>query len=213
MLQKDVDTKIVLTGTPDNSITYDEGTSTISDVTLNATINLGTGVIPSGAKVVLKKDGSEKSSQPYVNGTLVYTYTDTGINLTESATYTVEVNYEIGGDPKVAKDTLKYTFVLPMFYGTSLTSTVTNPEALTKITSLSNKQTPLYSVTNGYLVFAIPATKTIKSLKDENGFENIYSWNFVTQNVNLGNKTKSYKVYVTNTPVNCTNFGYTIELQ
>ena len=213
MLQKDVDTTIVLTGTPDNSITYDKGSSTISDVTLNATINLGTGIIPSGAKVVFKKDGSEKSSQPYVNGTLVYTYTDTGINLTESATYTVEVNYEIGGDPKVAKDTLKYTFVLPMFYGTSLTSTVSNPESLTKIVSTGNKQTVSYSGTNAYFVFALPDSKTIKSLKDENGFENIYSWNYVTQSVNLGSITETYKIYVTNTPSSVTNFPYIVEIQ
>ena len=213
MLQKDVDTTIVLAGTPDSTVIYDKGSSTISDVTLNATIDLGTGVIPSGANVVFKRGNTEISSQPYVDGVLVYTYTDTGINLTESATYTVEVNYEMNGDPKVADDSLTYTFVLPMFYGTSLTTTVSNPESLTKIVSASNKQTVSYSGTNAYFVFALPDSKTIKSLKDENGFENIYSWKYVTQDVNLGSRTESYKVYTANTPVSLTDFPYIVEIQ
>ena len=213
MLQKDVDTTIVLTGTPDSTITYDKGGSTISDVTLNATIDLGTGVIPSGATVVFKKDGSEISSQQYMDGTLVYTYSDTGANLVDTTTYSVEINYEMNGDPKVADDSLTYTFVLPMFYGTSLTTTVSNPEALTKIVSTNNKQTVSYSGTNAYFVFALPDSKTIKSLKDENGFENIYSWKYVTQSVNLGSITETYKIYVTNTPVSLTDFPYIVEIQ
>ena len=119
----------------------------------------------------------------------------------------------MNGDPKVADDSLTYTFILPMFYGTSLTSTVSNPESLTKIVSASNKQTDSYSGTNAYFVFALPDSKTIKSLKDENGFENIYSWKYVTQSVNLGSITETYKIYVTNTPVSLTDFPYIVEIQ
>ena len=49
--------------------------------------------------------------------------------------------------------------------------------------------------------------------KFENGFENIYSWNYVTQDVNLGSRTESYKVYTTNTPVSLTDFPYIVEIQ
>ena len=114
--------------------------------------------------------------------------------------------------PATATKSIAYKFALPMFYGTSSTSTIADVTALTKVVTSDNKQTISYTADNGYLVFCIPDTKSITSIKDSNNFENVDSWSHVTQSVTIGTDTVVYKVYTTNTAVTCTNFKYVITL-
>ena len=212
MLSVDVPTTISLVGTPSASTLNEKGVAVITDVALTATIALGTGSIAEGADIVFKKDGIAIDTQAYADGTLTYSYTDTGANVEDNTTYSVEVVYTMNETQSTAKKEITYKFALPMFYGVSTTATIVDPTALTKIVSSENKQTLSYTADNGYLVICIPDTKSVTSIKDSNNFENIDSWNSVTQAVTIGADSVVYKVYVTNTPVTCTNFKYIFTL-
>ena len=111
-----------------------------------------------------------------------------------------------------AKKEITYKFALAMYNGVSTTATIADVTALTKVVSDDNKQTLTYTADNGYLVFCIPDTKSVTSIKDSNNFENIDSWNSVTQAVTVGADSVVYKVYTTKTPVTCTNFKYIFTL-
>ena len=63
-------------------------------------------------------------TQAYVGGTSVYTFTETGANVVDNATYSVEVKYNMDETEKTATDSVKYEFVLPLFYGTSATKEI-----------------------------------------------------------------------------------------
>lgn len=212
MLTEDIKTTIKLTGNPSATILNEKGVSVITDVALTAVIELGTGTIDTTANVIFKKSGIAISTQPYQEGVLTYTYTDTGANLTNNETYSVEVAYTMDGAGDVATDEITYEFALPMYYGVSTTSTIADVTTLTKIVSANAKQTLSYTSNNAYLVFAIPDTKSITTLKDVNNFENIDSWSYTTQAVTIGADSVVYKVYVSNTSVTCTNFNYVATL-
>lgn len=212
MLQTDIDTTIKLVATPSTSTLYEKHVASITDVTLTATISLGTGVITEGADVVFKKNGVAIDTQAYVGGTSVYTFTETGANVIDNATYSVEVKYNMDEIEKTATDSVKYEFVLPIFYGSSNTSTISSPEALTKIVSNNKTQKISYTATNAYLALCIPDTMSVTLIEDSNHFNNTDSWSYVTQAVTIGTETVVYKVYTTNTPVVCSNFLYTFTI-
>ena len=212
MLSVDEPTTISLTGSPSSATLNEKGVANITDVALTATISLGTGKIEDGANVVFKKDGVAIDTQTYTTGTLTYTYTDTGANITDNTTYSVEVEYLMNDVPATAKKDITYKFALPMFYGSSSTSTIADVTALTKIVSSEKKQTITYTSDNGYLALCIPDTMSITSIKDSNNFENVDSWLYVTQSVTIGADAVIYKVYTTNTAVTCTNFKYVFTL-
>ena len=212
MLSVDEPTTISLSGSPSSATLNEKGVANIADVALTATISLGTGKIEEGANIVFKKAGVAIDTQTYTTGTLTYTYTDTGANITEDTTYSVEVAYTMNDVPATATKSITYKFALPMFYGTSSTSTIADVTALTKVVTSDNKQTISYTADNGYLAFCIPDTKSITSIKDSNNFENVDSWSHVTQSVTIGTEAVVYKVYTTNTAVTCTNFKYVITL-
>lgn len=212
MLQTDIDTTVKLVATPSTSTLYEKHVASITDVTLTATISLGTGVITEGADVVFKKNGVAIDTQSYVTGTSVYTFTETGANVVDNATYSVEVKYNMDETEKTATDSAKYEFVLPIFQGSSNTSTISSPEALTKIVSNNKTQKISYTATNAYLALCIPDTMSVTLIEDSNHFNNTDSWSYVTQAVTIGTETVVYKVYTTNTPVVCSNFLYTFTL-
>ena len=212
MLQTDIDTTIKLVATPSTSTLYEKHIASITDVALTATISLGTGVITEGADVVFKKNGVAIDTQAYVIGTSVYTFTETGANVVDNATYSVEVKYNMDETEKTATDSVKYEFVLPIFQGSSNTSTISSPEALTKIVSNNKTQKISYTATNAYLALCIPDTMSVTLIEDSNHFNNTDSWSYVTQAVTIGTETVVYKVYTTNTPVVCSNFLYTFTI-
>ena len=212
MLSIDVPTTISLVGSPSASALNEKGVSVITDVALTATISLGTGTIEDGADVVFKKDGVAIDTQAYADGTLTYSYTDTGANIEDDTTYSVEVVYTMNETQSTAKGNITYKFALAMYNGVSTTATIADVTTLTKVVSSDNKQTLTYTADNGYLVFCIPDTKSVTSIKDSNNFENIDSWNSVTQSVSVGEENVVYKVYTSNTPVTCTNFKYIFTL-
>lgn len=212
MLQTDIPTTIKLVATPSTSTLYEKHVASVTDVSLTATISLGTGVITEGADVVFKKNGVAIDTQAYVTGTSVYTFTETGANVVDNATYSVEVKYNMDETEKTATDSVKYEFVLPIFQGSSNTSTISSPEALTKIVSNNKTQKISYTATNAYLALCIPDTMSVTLIEDSNHFNNTDSWSYVTQAVTIGTETVVYKVYTTNTPVVCSNFLYTFTI-
>ena len=212
MLQTDIPTTIKLVATPSTSTLYEKHVASVTDVSLTATISLGTGVITEGADVVFKKNGVAIDTQDYVTGTSVYTFTETGANVVDNATYSVEVKYNMDETEKTATDSVKYEFVLPIFQGSSNTSTISSPEALTKIVSNNKTQKISYTATNAYLALCIPDTMSVTLIEDSNHFNNTDSWSYVTQAVTIGTETVVYKVYTTNTPVVCSNFLYTFTI-
>ena len=211
MLTKDIAPTIALTTTPVDTTLNEKGT-TVTDVTVSANITVGTAEFAAGANVIFKKDGVAISTQPFTVDTLTYTYTDTGANLTDNTTYSVELEYTLAENTATLTDSKIIKFALPMYYGISATDTVADVTTLTKIVSDKGSQNVTYTADNEYCVFAVPSTKSITSLKDVNGFENVDSWATSTQSVTVGADSVEYKVYVTNTPVTCSNFVYTVKL-
>lgn len=211
MLTKDIAPTIALTTTPVDTTLNEKGT-TVTDVTVSANITVGTAEFAAGANVIFKKDGVAISTQPFAVDTLAYTYTDTGANLTDNTTYSVELEYTLAENAATLTDSKIIKFALPMYYGISATDTVADVTTLTKIVSDKGSQNVTYTADNEYCVFAVPSTKSITSLKDVNGFENVDSWATSTQSVTVGADSVEYKVYVTNTPVTCSNFVYTVKL-
>ena len=222
MLTVDVPTSISLSGVPSADILNEKGAEGIIDVSLSATITLGTGTIPNNTNVIFKKKGIVISTQAFVDGELTYTYTDTSANLTDNTIYSVEVEYMMNETTSTAINTIEYKFVNPIYYGVSTTSEITDITSLSKLISNNSNQTVSYTASNGYCVFCIPDTLSITSIKDANNFENIDSWSYTTTSVTNWTQTESgtmvasqtciYKVYRTNTPVTCTNFKYQITI-
>ena len=212
MLQTDIATTIKLTATPSTSTLYEKHVANVTDVALTATIALGTGVITEGADVVFKKNGVAIDTQAYVSGTSTYTFTDTGANVIEDTTYSVEVKYNMDETEKTATDSVKYNFALPLFYGVNVTKEITDVTALTKVVSNNKTQKLSYTATNAYLAFCIPDTMSITLIEDSNHFNNTESWSRTTQAVTIGTETVVYAVYTSNTPVVCSNFLYTFTI-
>ena len=212
MLSVDVPTTISLSSTPSASALNEKGVSVITDVALTATIALGTGTIEDGANIVFKKAGVAIDTQTYTNGTLTYSYTDTGANIEDNTTYSVEVIYTMNEVQSTAKKEITYKFALPMFYGVSTTATIADVTALTKIVSSDNKQILTYTADNGYLVIAYDSSKTLVGCLDSNGFNNLDSFNVSQQSVTIGTENVVYNVAVSQTPVTCSNFKYIFTL-
>ena len=214
MLTVDEPTTISLTLNPTNVNTlFEKNVASITDVGLTAKITLGTGTIADGTNIIFKKDGVAISTQPYVNGTYTYTYDEVGANVTDNTTkYSVEVEYSMNETTGVAKAEQKYTFVLPIFYGSSATKDVADPTALTKVLNEDKTQKLSYTVVNGFCVLAIPDTLTITNVLDQNSFDNTSDFSYVTQAVTLGTATVVYKVYTNAMAVTCTNFSYQFTL-
>lgn len=209
MLSVDVPATVTLVGSPVSTTLNEKGATTIADVALTATVTVGTATFADDANVIFKKAGVAISTQAFSKDTLTYTYTDTGANIDDTTEYTVELEYTLADETKTATDKITYDFALPMFYGVSATDTVSDVTTLTKIVSDKASQAITYTANNAYCVFACPDTKSVTSLKDVNGFENIDSWSSTTASVTIGSDAVVYKVYVSNTPVTCTNFSYT----
>ena len=213
MLTVDEPTTISLTLNPSNTDTlFEKNVASIADVGLTAKITLGTGTIADGTNIIFKKDGIAISTQPYVDGTYTYTYDEVGANVTDTTKYGVQVEYSMNETTDVAKAEQKYTFALPIFYGSSATKDVADPTALTKVLSEDKSQKLSYTVTNGFCVIAIPDTLSITKVLDQNGFDNTADFSYVTQAVILGTETVVYKVYTNAMAVSCTNFSYQFSL-
>ena len=203
---------IKLTGNPATTNVFEKGVATITDVGLTANITLGTCNIADGTAITFKKNGVAIGTETFVDGTLTYTYTDTGANVEDDVKYSVEVTYDNDGVSGVAKDEIKYEFEYPIFYGTSATKDIADVTALTKVLNTETKQTLSYTGTNSYCVIAIPDVKTITNIKDINQFDNTNDFSYITQVATLGTNSVVYKVYTNSMPVTCSNFSYTFTL-
>ena len=85
---------------------------------------------------------------------------------------------------------------------------ITDIISLSKEITKKEDKTYTYTANNLYCIFAYDASYgLIKSIKDENLFENIDSFNYKLLNVN----GVDYYVYQTSSKVTCNNFKYTIK--
>lgn len=211
MLQTDIPTTISLSASPSAGTLFEKHVASIADVSLTATISLGTGFIADAAEVIFKKDGVAIDTQVYAADTSVYTYTDTGANIVADTTYSVEVKYtmEDDADEKTASDNVKYTFALPLFYGVSATKEIADITALTKVVEKAGNKKYTYTVSNGYCILAVPSTYSVTKIVDQNGFDNTSSFDMVEQIATIGTEPVNYKVYTNTNPCTCTAFAYT----
>lgn len=214
MLSKDIKPEAVLTLGPTNiGALFEKNVSVIADVSLTANFRIGTGEFADDAAVIFKRGTEEISSQPYVAGVTQYTFTDTGANISDDTTYSVELAYTMGGTPGVAKAVQTYNFALPVFYGFSATKAIADITALTKLLSEEDTVQLSFTAQNGYCVFAVPDSVTVATIKDQNGFDNTSSFTSVSQVATLGSTPVNYIVYTNKNAVTCTNFKYTFYLE
>lgn len=179
--------------------------TTISSVNMTATIVKGNNPITNvkyyvGASLVDTKDST--TDPAIVNGgTYTYEYTTP---FSTDTTFKVDV---LAGD-HTETATRKIQFINPYYTGSSTTSTISDFTGLTEEIVVKNtKKEVTYGVTdNEYLVFAYDKRYgSLTSIKDENNFENIGSWN--KSELTVGGQ--NYFVYITQLPVTIeTTFKY-----
>ena len=143
----------------------------------------------------------------YVNNASVYTrditaagtYTyDYETAISENATFKATVLDETGGTKSAAVDV---KFVRPFYNGVSDTATVSSLDGLNEVLAAKGTQTVAYTANNKYAVFAYDKNYgDLKSILDENGFENKQDWSKSTLD--------DYFVYVSNLPITVSNYKY-----
>lgn len=177
----------------------------ISSVNMTAVIVKGDRPITNakyyvGASLVDTKDSA--TDPTIINGgTYTYEYTTPF-----STNTTFKVDVLAGDHTEIA--TKKIQFINPYYTGSSTTSTISDFTGLAEEIVVKNtKKEVTYGVTdNEYLVFAYDKSYgSLTSIKDENNFENIGSWN--KSELTVGGQ--GYFVYITQLPVTIeTTFKY-----
>ena len=190
-----------------STLIYEKGITVRNGISLSANIVVGSEDIQ---QVDFFKDG--------VNASVITTGVTTGGTFTyaDGNDITVDTKYEVvvtTVSGRIHKESLEVKFYNPYYYGT--TSIDINAlkdsdiKSLTKdIVAKGNKEY-VYTATNEYCVFAYPKSYgALTSLKDENQFENIYSFNRADINID----GVAYYVYQIDMKCSCTNFKYTFIL-
>lgn len=128
-------------------------------------------------------------------GTYTYTY-ETAIS--DNATFKATVLDETGGTKSATVDV---KFVRPFYNGISDTAVVSSLDGLNEVLAAKGTQTVAYTANNRYAVFAYDKNYgDLKSILDENGFENKQDWSKSTLD--------DYFVYVSNLPITVSNYKY-----
>lgn len=128
-------------------------------------------------------------------GTYTYNY-ETAIS--DNATFKATVLDETGGTKSA---TVEVKFIRPFYNGISDTATVSSLEGLNEVLAARGTQTVAYTANNKYAVFAYDKSYgDLKSILDENGFENKQDWTKSTLD--------DYFVYVSNLPITVSNYKY-----
>ena len=186
-----------------NTTIYEKGTN-VTTLGLNATVVKGTDDL---LKLSFYKDSTllnevssdqlkSSNSFNYVYSTSFNSDTTFKVILTTSTNETVEKSIVIN-------------FYNPYFYGVVSNKDNVDISSLTKVLSKKENKKLSYTANNEYCVFAIPNEYNLTKIIDMNNFDNTKSFNLVNKDVDINGTTTSYKVYVTNNPVTCTNFSYT----
>lgn len=189
------------------TLIYEKGITVRNGISLSANIVVGSEDIQ---QVEFFKDGASMS--------VIATGVATGGNFTyaDGNDITVDTKYEVAVTTisgRIHKESLEVKFYNPYYYGTTSINinslTDSDIKSLTKdIVAKGNKEYR-FTATNGYCVFAYPKSYgALTSLKDENQFENIYSFNRADINID----GVAYYVYQNDLKVSCTNFKYTFIL-
>lgn len=169
--------------------------------------------------VIVKGDRPITNAKYYVGASLVDTKdSTTDPAIINGGTYTYEYTTPFSTDTTFKVDVLagdhtetatkKIQFINPYYTGSSATSTISDFTGLAEEIVVKNaKKEVTYGVTdNEYLVFAYDKSYgSLTSIKDENNFENIGSWN--KNELTVGGQ--GYFVYITQLPVTIeTTFKY-----
>lgn len=183
-----------------STTTYEKGT-TVSSVTITATVT--------------KKSEAIEKVEFLVDGTVVETVTD-GVSAGGSFSYTYDTEFGTNKTFRVSTNdvdtkTSKYadktvSFILPYYYGVVDADTVSALTGLTKDLSAKGTKTYSYTADNQYcLIMYDSSYADLKSIKDQNNFENIS--NFTKKTVTIGDY--SYKYYITSGRKTLTGFKFT----
>ena len=135
------------------------------------------------------------------------------VTVTATASYAAGVqpkdsdgaNYDepLGAGSKTASKSVQ--FILPFVHGVRATSTITDFTGLTEELDTKKNKTYNFTTNNEHIVFAYDsAYGSLTSLLDQNGFENITSFDVSEVTVD----GQAYKVYVSQSPTTDTNAKY-----
>lgn len=177
------------------------GTSVTPTYTLNIT-SVGTGTPTS---IDFYRGSTKVSSQPYVEGTNSYSFTDDPI--TSNVTVKGVLNYtkSDGTTTATVEKSATYTFVMASYYGAVTTAPTTKEEiiALTKNVKTGKGQTATFNLSNQRSCYCYPASfGNLTSIKDANNFEYLSSYTKTTVAVD----GVDYNVYTLTDPVTATGF-------
>ena len=177
------------------------GTSVTPTYTLNIT-SAGTGTPTS---IDFYRGSTKVDSQPYVDGTNSYSFTDDAI--TDTVTVKGILNYtkSDGTTTATVEKSATYTFVMASYYGavTSAPTTKADIIALTKNVKNSKNQTATFNLSNQRSCYCYPASfGNLTSIKDANNFEYLSSYTKTTVAVD----GVDYNVYTLTDPVTATGF-------
>ena len=168
--------------------------STVTTPLITATIlNPGTCTID---KIEFYRGTTLENTQNYITGTNTYTYNTTDI--TSNETVSIKIYYT----PKDITQTVtpltysaNYRFVNNSYSGVlSNIPTATDIVTLSQNLKETRAFTGTFSPTNEYMVYAYPASfGNLTSIKDQNNFEYISSYNKVTLTLNVENYLVYYR--------------------
>lgn len=190
---------------------------------ISLSLNPGTSLYKKGSSItpiemvcsVTKNSNSIQNIIFSVNGTTVKTLTEsvnTGgvFKYTYSLAIQSDSTFQVSATDGIqtSYDSRTIKFIVPYYYGVSDTDTITSLEGMTELLHERGSQTVVCTSDNQYIFFIYDSTyPELTSILDDNGFENINS--FRSQILSIDGT--SYRVYISSTPVTCSNFEYTFK--
>lgn len=149
-----------------------------------------------------------------VNNTVVHTITN-GVSQGGSFSYTIPNLYQdsnisvvvYAGTSTTTQKSIDIQFLPPYYYGVSDSTTITSLQGLYIATRSGNDKEFTISSDNKYIIIVYESNlPDLTIIKDENGFNYNNSFNHSIITI----EGTSYKLYVSETLVTCTNFKYVI---
>lgn len=167
----------------------------IGDIVSAPTLTWGASKIPINATLT----DCTISEQDRQNKGASYNTTN---NLSSDKTFTLTVN----DGTKSATANVTYTFYYPYYYGLVDDTSDIDYTLLTKALDKTTSENATYTSINNYLVYI--TKRTLTSILDKNGFENINDFNKSTITVTLGSTNYTFNCYTSKNKITCDNFKY-----
>ena len=173
----------------------------VIDITITVNVQKGTKDV-NNVKFIVNGETVKTIDTDVANGG---TFSHTINNV--STDTNIEVNCTDGNS--VVSDEKDIIFDVPYFYNVSDTDNISSTSNFQRITvNESGEKEFTVFANNEYIIIAYESMiNDLIVIKDNSGFNNIYSFNKSVKTIG----DKEYKLYISETPVTCTNFTYYIQ--